>query len=209
MRITGQHDLHGSREEVWRGLQDPRVLARALPGVKRLEQTGEHRYEMSLAVGIGSIKGSYDGVLRFAEQRPPESCQVHAAARGTPGSVDMVATMTLHEGANGMVGGTRLTYDAEANVTGALAGVGQRLVGAAARRTTEEFLNAVDRELAPAEVADAGRPVEATDAPRAPAAARPSAKVDRRLLLAWGSGALVGCGIALAGVAVGARIVRR
>ena len=38
-----------------------------------------------------------------------------------------------------------MTYEADANVTGPLAGVGQRLMGAAARRTTEQFLERARR----------------------------------------------------------------
>jgi hypothetical protein len=59
--------------------------------------------------------------------------------------VQTVALMTLADGD----GGALLRYEADATVTGALAGVGQRLVAAAARRTTGEFFQALDREIAP------------------------------------------------------------
>ena len=65
--------------------------------------------------------------------------------------------MRLADGDNGHA---VMTYEADANVTGPLAGVGQRLMGAAARRTTEQFLEALDRYI------------EAPEAATAPAAAR-------------------------------------
>ena len=57
--------------------------------------------------------------------------------------------------------GARMSYEADANVTGPLAGVGQRLMGAAARRTTEQFLSALDERIvsgAPAPAAAAAEP---------------------------------------------------
>jgi uncharacterized protein len=45
-------------------------------------------------------------------------------------------------------------YEADAKVIGALAGVGQRLIGAAAKKTTKEFLEALDREITQPEAAE-------------------------------------------------------
>ena len=55
---------------------------------------------------------------------------MRAHATGGPGSVEAVAQMRMRDGDDG---GALLTYEADANVTGPLAGVGQRLIGSAAR----------------------------------------------------------------------------
>ncbi len=67
---------------------------------------------------------------------------MRANATGGPGSVEAVAQMQMRDGENG---GALLTYEADANVTGPLAGVGQRLIGSAAKRTTREFLEGLDQ----------------------------------------------------------------
>jgi hypothetical protein len=100
--------------------------------------------------------------------------------------------MTLRD-ADG--GGALLSYEADANVTGALAGVGQRLVAAAARRTTREFLEALDREIvAPAPSRAEAAPTTRERAPRART---------RGDAVTIAVSALAGAAIALAGVAVG------
>ena len=43
MKITGEHAFVSSRERVWAALEDPQMLANALPGVKRLDVTGPGR----------------------------------------------------------------------------------------------------------------------------------------------------------------------
>ena len=95
-------------------------------------------------------------------------------------------------------GGVLLTYDADATVTGPLAGVGQRLMGAAARRTTAQFLSALETTIVspPAET-------PATAAATAPGAAvvmAPRGGADTRVVV---GSALAGFVLALIGVAVG------
>ena len=80
---------------------------------------------------------------------------MRANASGGAGSVEAVAQMRMRDGDNG---GALLTYEADANVTGPLAGVGQRLVGSAAKRTTREFLEGLDREIQSPDGAAGTRP---------------------------------------------------
>jgi carbon monoxide dehydrogenase subunit G len=203
MRIAGEHSFDASRERVWAALHDPRMLAAALPGARRLEATGDDEYAITVDVGVGSVKGTYEGTFALTEQQAPESCTVTARASGRPGSVESVARMRL--GARDG-GGALLAYEADATVTGPLAGVGQRLIGGAARRTTEQFLTALDRTIAapheaaaaPREAAVPGRAIE--PAPPVPAGADP------RWIVA---GAVAGAAAALFGVAVGRWTARR
>jgi carbon monoxide dehydrogenase subunit G len=181
MRIEGEHAFRASRRQVWEALNDPAILARALPGAQRLEPVGPDQYALTVSVGVGAVRGVYEGTFALTDKQPGEGCTVRASASGGPGSVQTVARMTLRDGE---AAGAHMTYEADATVTGALAGVGQRLVAAAARRTTSEFFAALDREIAPAAAPAAGR-------------GRPLALV------------LAGALIALAGVAVGRWSARR
>ena len=137
MKVTGEHAFRLPRDQVWAGLQDPKVLAAAMPGARRLEPTGPDEYAIIVDVGVGSVKGTYEGTFALTEKQEGEACTVRATASGRPGSVETIARMRLTD----QDGGALLTYEADATVTGPLAGVGQRLMGAAARRTTEQFLS--------------------------------------------------------------------
>lgn len=197
MKITGEHDFAASREDVWNGLHDPQVLAATMPGAHRLDPTGPNEYAISVSVGVGSVKGTYDGVFAVTDTAEREACTVRATASGRPGSVETVAQMRLTDGERGV----RMLYEAEATVTGPLAGVGQRLMAAAARRTTEQFLSALDAHLV--------APARAEEAPAEPAheieRAQPVA-ADTRVIV---TSALAGFVLALVGVAVGRWTARR
>jgi uncharacterized protein len=196
MKITGEHQFVASREQIWAGLHDPEILAATLPGARRLEPTAENEYALSVDVGVGSVKGTYEGVFALTDTAPGEACTVRARASGRPGTVETTAQMRLVDGD----GGARMTYEADATVTGPLAGVGQRLTAAAARRTTEQFLSALDDHLVAPPSADT--PAEPG---RAIAPARPAA-TDARVIV---GSALGGFLLALLGVAVGRWTARR
>ena len=143
MKVAGEHQFAAPREQVWEALLDPAMLAATLPGARRLVPTGADEYAITVDVGVGSVKGTYEGVFSLTDKEPGEACTVRATASGRPGTVTAVARMRLGDGERGAT----LAYEADATVTGPLAGVGQRLMGAAARRTTEQFLTALDDRI--------------------------------------------------------------
>jgi uncharacterized protein len=205
MKITGEHAFVSSRERVWAALEDPQMLANAMPGVKRLDVTGPDEYALTVSVGVGSVKGRYDGTLRITDKLQAESCTVRANATGGPGSVEAVAQMRMRDGENG---GALLTYEADANVTGPLAGVGQRLIGSAAKRTTREFLEGLDRQIQSPEAPTEAEGQQAVPAERrsfvpAPTTARGTDPVVIALSV------LAGFLLALIGVGVGRWTARR
>jgi uncharacterized protein len=206
MKITGEHAFVSSRERVWAALEDPQMLANALPGVKRLDVTGPDEYALTVSVGVGSVKGTYDGTFRITDKTEAESCAVRANARGGPGSVEALAQMRMRDGENGVA---LLSYEADANVNGPLAGVGQRLIGSAAKRTTREFLEGLDRQIqspeAPAEAPreQAAAPAERRSFAPAPTTARGADPMVIALSV------LAGFLLALIGVGVGRWTARR
>jgi uncharacterized protein len=195
MKVSGDHQFRATREQVWEALQDPQILAATLPGARRLEPTGPDEYAITVDVGVGSVRGTYDGTFALTDKVEREACTVRASASGRPGSVTTEARMSLS--ADGA--GSRMTYEADATVTGPLAGVGQRLMGAAARRTTDQFLSALDERIMSG--APAAAEPEAAIVPAAPPAA-----TNAKVIVA---SALGGFALALVGVAVGRWTARR
>lgn len=212
MKISGSHVLRAPRDRVWDALQDPAVLVVTIPGCHELEETGEDSYTARVQAGIASIKGAYDGKVELGDQDPPNSYSLRATGSGGPGTIDATATVSLTEEA----GGTRVDYDAEAVIGGAIAGVGQRVVAGVAKRNAATFFEAVDRHLAgelddgreatpavagdavdTAAAAGAGGPVTVF---RRPPEVAPMGEVVPLLLAA-----LAGAAIALLGVLVGQR----
>ena len=198
MKVSGEHRFTASRQQVWDALLDPEMLAATLPGARRLDSCGPDEYEITVDVGVGSVRGTYEGSFALTDKVPLEACTVRATASGRPGTVTTVARMQLTEADGGAV----MAYEADAGVTGPLAGVGQRLMGAAARRTTEQFLRALDERItAPPQAGEEEPSVAVAERP-----ARAAGPTEARVI---GMSALAGAAVALLGVAVGRWSARR
>ena len=143
MKLGGSATLHGSPEQVWAVITDPAVLARTIPGCETLQQVGEDSYTMVVSAGVGAIKGKYAGEVQLADKQHPTSYVMNASGSGGPGSVRASVTISLSPDGEG----TALTYDADAVVSGAVAGVGQRMISGVAKRMAGQFFTAIDAEL--------------------------------------------------------------
>ncbi len=220
MKITGTSTLDAPVDQVWDAILDPAVLAVCIPGCSSLTTVGDDRYAMTVTAGGAANKGTSDGEVSLADQQAPSALTLKAMGAGAPGTVDADVKVRF-EPADG--GGTEVTYDANASVGGAIGGVGQRMLSGVTKKMAGEFFTALDQHIAtggamaaPAVEAPAGVPTEAL-APAAgttavgttftgKAAAAPAAPASTRDLLV---AALAGGLLALAGVALGARIGRR
>ncbi len=207
MRVAGEALLHAGIEDVWKALNDPAVLVRTIPGCERLEETARDAYRLTLNTGVASIKGSFDGEVLITEQRPPSSLVLRASGAGAPGTVGVDVVVALDDAGDGT---TRLRYDADAAVGGPVAGVGQRVLAAVARKTAGEFFGAVDGVLTAAE------PTGILPEPLPGAAVeRPPAGVTRTFLAPapagrdFMRGAVFGATVALLGALVGGLVARR
>ena len=221
MRITGSHDLAHPVSAVWDALLDPAVLVRVIPGCERLVATGQHEYAMTVTAGVAAVRGSYTGTCRLSDLVEHESLVMRLRGAGAPGTVDAtvrVSFQAVGEAVGDETGaephppaqGTRVSYDADAVVGGTVGGVGQRMLTSVARRTAAElFANVADVLSAPEPAPEAGTVATAGSEPaavgqeftRPPAPPGPAPGF-------W-AGLLVGAGLVLVGVAVGAVAGRR
>jgi carbon monoxide dehydrogenase subunit G len=211
MKVSGSATLHAPVERVYEALNDPAVLVRTIPGCERLERAGEDAYKMTVTAGVASVRGTYAGDVRIADQRPPHGFVLRASGAGAPGTVSADVQVQLAPGDDGT---TVLSYDADAVVGGMIGGVGQRMLAGVATRTADQFFAAVDAVLtgaAPAPVteaapagaapvpAGAGQPAVFTAPPR------PGGPPGGQLA----AGVALGAAAALLGVLVGGWVTRR
>jgi hypothetical protein len=212
MKIQGEHTFDAPREQVWRALLDPEVLARTLPGCERLERTAENEFRGVLNVQVGPVKGQFQGTLQLSDLVPLEGYHMKLDGSGPAGFMNGAGTLRLAEAPTG---GTVLRYDLDAQVGGKLAGVGQRLIESSARSITKQGLEGLARELramAPAEsasVPDSQAPVAVAPPPapvqaptQAEVAARVAADVARDLVPPSKRPWVIGGGILIAGAVV-------
>jgi len=142
MQIESTQELHAPRERVYACLIDPEILRRCIPGCESLALIGERTYAATLKAGVGSIKGTFKGTVRLEDMRPPEHYRIVVEGKGIVGFAKGSANFDLLV----QDGSTLINYSGELQVGGTIAGVGQRMIQAAAKLMAGRFFTALEVE---------------------------------------------------------------
>ncbi len=144
MKIEGEFTFQGARERVWELLQDPEVLAQTLPGTEKLEKTGEDQYESAMRVQVGPVNGVFSCKVALKDKQPPERYTMLVDSKGAQGFANGAVQVELIAAESNA---TLMKYQAELQVGGRLAGVGQRLLDTVGRSMTRQALEGLNRAL--------------------------------------------------------------
>src|SRR6266702_6508054 len=144
MKIEGSADILAARDKVWAAFLDPTILAQALPGCEKLEAIGPNEYKATMKVGVGGVKGTFEGKVKITEQKPPESYKLAVEGSGGPGFVRGETVITLSDAEDG---GTRVAYNADVQVGGLIASVGQRMLGGVSKMMADKFFGKMSELL--------------------------------------------------------------
>ena len=143
MDISGSYTFNAPPERVWALLMDPAVLSSCIPGCDRFEPDGENRYKITLTVGLAAITGTYDGTVELTDMIPQTSYGLVVEGQGRPGFVKGTTAVVLR------AAGATTAVDVSANVQtgGAIARLGQRLVGGVAKMMMDRFFACLQSKL--------------------------------------------------------------
>lgn len=165
MQFEAQHRFEGSRQDVWDALHDPEILSRALPGNARMELTEAGTYAGELRAGVGPVTAArFDVRVTLTEESAPEAFTMLVDGRGAAGFVEGPVRVTLDEDGPDA---TLMTYAADLQIGGRIAGVGQRLLDTVGKGMARKSLEEVNQHMR-GSVADTG--AEPTDLARPDAA---------------------------------------
>jgi carbon monoxide dehydrogenase subunit G len=144
VKVNGKYTLDAPREKVWAFLMDPAAIARVMPGCETLEEVAPDTYKATLKLGIAAVKGTYMGSVQLLDKTPPTHYRMLIDGSGAPGFVKGDATVDLEEQGEKTV----LSYDADTQVGGLIANVGQRMISGVAKLIINQSLKKLEEELA-------------------------------------------------------------
>lgn len=123
--------------------QTPETLPEADPDdvAARAFEAGEH-YAARMQVGIGSIKPTFDTVVTIAERDLP-AMRATGEGHSSDSSFELDSWMTLSETDDGV----EIEWEADTDVFGRIARMGQRLLSPVANRLVNRFFKDVEERL--------------------------------------------------------------
>jgi carbon monoxide dehydrogenase subunit G len=144
VKMQGTHTLEVPVEKAWAFLMDPAAIAKVIPGCETLKEAAPDKYQATLKLGIAAVKGTYNGSVQLLDKTPPTHYRMLIDGSGTPGFVKGEAAVDL----TAQDQQTVLTYDADVQVGGLIANVGQRMISGVAKLIINQALKKLDEELA-------------------------------------------------------------
>lgn len=151
IEFSGTFDSDHAPDELWNYFTDPDILAQCAPGCDHIEQHSDSELSATVAVGVGSVKPTFDVEMTVVEAERPTELVMDAGGDASRNSFETVASMTLEDNGSG---GTSVEWHAETAVSGLIASLGQRALGSVAERIVNNFFDDLEA------LADEGVPAE-------------------------------------------------
>ena len=144
MKIEGEYTFDSPREDVWKLVRDPEVLASCLPGTQSVKKVGENEYAGEISVRIGPISGVFAGQLFVTSEVPPASCTLTVEGKGKVGFLKGIGNVDMvDQGGNR----TLMKYTGEVQIGGKVASVGQRLFDTVSKGMIKQGLDKLNEIL--------------------------------------------------------------
>jgi carbon monoxide dehydrogenase subunit G len=143
MKLEGSYDIPVPRDRVWAAFLDPEILRQAIPGCEKLEAAGGGEYKATMKIGVAAVKGTFEGKVRLFDLEQPNAYKMAVEGSGGPGFIRGETRIALAEA----VGGTTVSYTADVQVGGLIAGVGQRMLGGVSKMMADQFFNRMSQLL--------------------------------------------------------------
>jgi len=144
MQLTGKHLVHVSPSKVWEMLMDTDTLARIVPGISRLDKTGENTFKSIFVIKLGPVNTSFSGDLQLEEITEQKEFTLKVQQNSKIGNANAAIKIFLHP-VNGSQ--TEVAFAGDVRLSGMLAGMGQRVIGGVSNTLTKQFFSNLEKEL--------------------------------------------------------------
>ena len=137
--MSGEFVLPADKATVWAKLNDADTLKASIPGCESLDKLSDTEFQAVVRVKMGPVSARFNGKVHLTDIQPPDSYRIAGEGEGgVAGFAKGGATVRL---ADSDGGGTKLSYDVDAQVGGKIAQLGARLVDSTAKKLAGEFFD--------------------------------------------------------------------
>lgn len=144
MELTGKHSVNAASSRIWSMLMDTNMLAKIVPGISRLEKTGDNTFKSILEIKLGPVNSSFTGNLQMDEITEQEGFTLKVAQNSKIGNASGAIKINLLPLGDEQ---TEIAFNGDVKLSGLLAGMGQRVMGSVANTLTKQFFANLEKEL--------------------------------------------------------------
>ena len=143
MKVEGTYTFKADQSSVWEAMQSPEILAACLTGCESFNEVAPDTYEVVLKVKVAAVSGTYTGRVTIEDRIPPDSYKMVVEGKGRAGTVRGEGTLNFSVAD----GETLVHVFGDAQVSGIIARVGQRLMGSASKMLMNQFFSCLKSKI--------------------------------------------------------------
>src|SRR6187549_4162222 len=95
MELKGRRNVETDPATLWNLLMDIEILTKIVPGISKLEKTGENTYKSVLEVKFGPVSGEFTGDMQMEDIHPQKTFTLKAQQHNKIGTVNSVMKIEL------------------------------------------------------------------------------------------------------------------
>lgn len=145
MEFKGKRNVETDHITLWNMLMDVEILPKIVPGISKLEKTGENTYKSVLEVKFGPVSGEFTGDMQMVDIKHQKSFTLKAQQHNKIGTVNSVMNIELIPISDNK---TEVDFGGEVTISGMMSMMGQNVLGAVTDMLTKQFFANLDREIA-------------------------------------------------------------
>ena len=135
MKLSGSYQINLEKQKVWESLNDSETLRKSIPGCESFTKKSDTEFTATATNKIGPFNASFTGDIQLKEINAPNSYIIEGSGNSPVGFASGKAKVKLEDAE----GGTKLSYEVEANVGGKIAQIGSRLIDMTAKKMADIF----------------------------------------------------------------------
>jgi uncharacterized protein len=149
MKFTGEISIPAPRDAVYAKVRDARFFASCIEGVQDLNEIDPDHYTAVLETKVAYLKFKFNVAVEVVRADPPH--EIEAKIEGTP--LGIVGRLTASSLTRLMDddGGTKVSYEIEAALTGKLGSLGQPVLRSKAKEMERMFAQRMSAAFAKSE----------------------------------------------------------
>lgn len=141
MKFDGSFVVNAPREEVWPYFNDPDILADCAPGCKEMTLESASEIRTTLEVGVGSVKPTFEVDAVVVECTKPSRLEIRGNGEASRNSFSVTAWQELSDNGDGT---TTVEWEADAEVSGIIASLGQRALESVTDKLVSDFFQDIE-----------------------------------------------------------------
>jgi len=145
MELKGKRNVETDPVTLWNMLMDVEILPKIVPGISKLEKTGENTYKSTLEVKFGPVSGEFTGDMQMEDIYPQKTFTLKAQQHNKIGTVNSVMKIELILISDKE---TEVDFSGEVTISGLMKMMGEKVLGGVTDMLTKQFFANLDHEIA-------------------------------------------------------------